>query len=280
MSVTRNQAAAFFALTFTISWALWVPAALLSDSSPQLSFALFPLGLFGPGLAAIMLAAFFEGRGGVRRLVGPVLKCRAGVRWYLIVVLGPAAIVWVASNLSALLGTPTPGLGGSQIPLALPAYVLFLLSEAAGEEIGWRGHALPRLQADLGALSSALIIGLGWALWHLPLFFIAGLPQAFLPFVPFLVWIVSQSVIFAWVYNSTGGSLLFPILLHAAINLFIQAFSILPAQERDATLPFIVLAGLGLLTAVVVTVLSGYRLSAKPEEVPTYNRGSWRVHRR
>ena len=153
-------------------------------------------------------------------------------------------------------------MGGSQIPLELPAYVLFLLFEAAGEEIGWRGYALCRDCKPTCALISALIIGVVWTLWHLPLFFVAGLPQTFLPFGSFLVWIVSQSVIFAWVYNSTEGSLLFPILLHIAINLFIQLFSILPAQEMDPTRPFIVLlADLGFLAAGAVAVLAGSRLS-------------------
>jgi len=120
MSATRKQAAAFFALVFTISWAFWIPAALVSAFSPSLSLTLFPLGLIGPALAALTLMAFWGGRGGVRRLLDPVLGWHAGVRWYLIVVLGPAAIAWVAANLSTLLGAPTPGFG-SQIPLALPA---------------------------------------------------------------------------------------------------------------------------------------------------------------
>jgi membrane protease YdiL (CAAX protease family) len=259
VSATRIRVAAFFALAFAISWAVWIPTALVSDSSPSLALTLFPIGLFGPAFAALALMAFFEGRVGVRRLVAPVLKWRAGVRWYPIVVLGPAAIVWVAASLSTLLGTPTADFGSSQIPLAIPAYVLFLLVEAAGEEIGWRGYALPRLQANLSALTSALIVGVAWALWHLPLFFIAGLPQTFLPFVAFLVWIVSQSVIFTWVYNGTRGSLLFAIVLHAAINLSIQLFSIMPAQETDPTRPFIVLAGLGFITASAVVALTNQR---------------------
>ena len=276
MSVTRNRVTTFFALAFTISWALWIPAALVSASSPALSFALFPIGLFGPMLAAIALTAYFEGRSGVRRLLGAVLKWHAGVWWYLIVVLGPAVVVWVAAKLSTLLGATAPGFGDSQIPLALPAYVLFLLLEAAGEEIGWRGYALPELHAHLGAHASALVIGVMWALWHVPLFFIAGLPQALLPFAPFLVWIVAQSVIFAWVYTGTWGSLLFPILLHAAINLSIQVFSILPAQEGDPTRPFIVLTGLGFLAAVVV--LASSRPVSKQEKIS--GRGSWRLHPR
>jgi membrane protease YdiL (CAAX protease family) len=268
----RTRVAAFFALAHAISWAIWIPTALASASSASLALALFPLGLFGPAFAAIGLTVFFEGRVGVRRLVGPVLKWRAGVPWYLVVVLGPAAIVWVAAGLSALLGAPTAGFGGSQIPLAIPTYVLFLLLEATGEEIGWRGYALPRLQADHSALTSALTVGVAWAFWHLPLFFIAGLPQTFLPFVPFLVWVVSQSVVFAWVYNGTHGSLLFAIVLHAAINLSIQVFSIMPAQEADPARPFTVLALLGLITAGAVVALTGSRLSAKPRESPASSR--------
>jgi membrane protease YdiL (CAAX protease family) len=262
----RIRVAAFFALAFAVSWAVWIPTALASASSPSLALALFPLGLFGPALAAMGLTVFFGGRAGFRRFVGPVLKWRAGVQWYLVVVLGPAAMVWVAAGLSAILGAPTAGFGGSQIPLAIPAYVLFLVLEATGEEIGWRGYALPRLQADHSALTSALIVGVAWALWHLPLFFIAGLPQTFLPFVPFLVWIVSQSVVFTWVYNGTRGSLLFAIALHAAINLSVQLFSIMPAQEPDPTLPFTVLACLGFITAGAVAALTGLRLSARPRE--------------
>lgn len=202
----RIRIAAFFALAFAVSWAVWILAALASAPSPSLALTLFPLGLFGPAFVAIALVAFFEGRTGVRKLVGPVLKWRAGARWYPIVVLGPAAMVWIAAGLSALLGTPRAGFGSSQIPLAISAYVLFLLLEATGEEIGWRGYALPRLKANLSALTSALIFGMMWGLWHMPLFFIAGMLQTFLPFVPFLVWIASQSVIFTWVYNGTRGA--------------------------------------------------------------------------
>jgi uncharacterized protein len=100
------------------------------------------------------------------------------------VVLGPAALVWVVVNLSTLLEAPIAGFGGSKIPLVLPGYVMLLLLEAAGEEIGWRGYALRGLQANLSALASTLIIGVVWALWHLPLFFIVGLPQTLLPFAP------------------------------------------------------------------------------------------------
>jgi SAM-dependent methyltransferase len=101
-----------------------------------------------------------------------------------------------------------------QIQLVIPFAAL-------GEEFGWRGYALPRLQKLYRPLPAALILGVVWAFWHLPYFVVAGnYPSpAALYFIPFAIGIVASSVLISWIYNSTGGSLPATILYHAALNI-------------------------------------------------------------
>lgn len=270
----RNQTFAFFALAYAVSWAAWVPLALAGASASSPLLGLISLGSFGPSLAAILLTALFEGRAGLRRLLGGLLRWRAGGGWYAAALLGPFAVAFVAAALTAfLLGGPPLGFGGSQIPEGMPAPLVALLVVPAfvvglafggplGEEIGWRGYALPRMQEERGALPSALVLGVVWALWHLPLFFVAGTTQSFLPFLPFAVWVVSLSVVFAWAYNGSGGSLLVCLLLHGAVNFCAGALAVLPARTDASALPFYVYAGLVLLTAGAIAAATKRRLAS------------------
>lgn len=86
-----------------------------------------------------------------------------------------------------------------------------------GEELGWRGFALPRLQARMSALSASLILGLLWALWHLPLYLTAGHPLSEVFFGWFLLSILADAILFTWIFNNTRGSLLVVLLFHASI---------------------------------------------------------------
>src|SRR3712207_6537622 len=88
-----------------------------------------------------------------------------------------------------------------------------------GEELGWRGYALPRLLARRSALAASLILGLLWGLWHLPTFYVLGAPQHGLPISAFLLLTMAYSVLFTWIYLHTRGSVLIATLFHSAINL-------------------------------------------------------------
>jgi uncharacterized protein len=101
----------------------------------------------------------------------------------------------------------------------LPIFIQQLLfSSPLGEEIGWRGFALPRLQARLGPLVASLIIGVIWAIWHLPLVWTAGHPLAEMPLYFHLAHMVVAAILFTWLYNGSGGSLLLVILFHTSMN--------------------------------------------------------------
>jgi membrane protease YdiL (CAAX protease family) len=147
----------------------------------------------------------------------------------------------------------------------LPAFLISLVfGGPLGEEIGWRGYALPRLQKEWSPLASALILGIVWGLWHLPLFFITGTAQSFLALAPFMLWVVSLSVLFTWAYNNTAGSLLIPVLLHAIVNFFAATLAVLPANEADGARPFLLYTLLVCLLAAAVVLLAGPQLSRKP----------------
>ncbi|HVH95210.1 MAG TPA: CPBP family intramembrane glutamic endopeptidase, partial [Nocardioidaceae bacterium] len=90
---------------------------------------------------------------------------------------------------------------------------------ATGEELGWRGFALPRLQARRSALTASLIVGAVWGTYHFPLFLLGSPVRPFALFLPFALSCTIMSIFYTWMYNGTGGSLLIAVLLHAATNL-------------------------------------------------------------
>ena len=123
-----------------------------------------------------------------------------------------------------------------------------------GEELAWRGFALPHLQAKYNALTSSLILGMIWTLFHLPLFFTkTGSSQADMSFVSFLISTVSLTVLYTWMYNNTRGSMLLAYLLHAAANTWTQVFSI---DHRNHAIDW-TFTGLIVLAAVVVVLATG-----------------------
>jgi uncharacterized protein len=96
-------------------------------------------------------------------------------------------------------------------------FVIFIL--VVGEELGWRGYALPQLLERWSPLTSSLILGLLWGLWHLPTFLVPGTPQYGLPLSAFILLTVEYSILLTWLYLHTKGSVLLATLCHGAINL-------------------------------------------------------------
>jgi CAAX protease family protein len=200
----------------------------------------------GPPLAAIIVVAATDGRAGVRALLGRLLHWRVGVGWYVFALLWRPALFAATLGLLAALGIAPP-----LDPWAglVPRFLLFtLLGLVAyvGEEIGWRGYALPRLQGRMGPVAASFVVGLLAGLWHLPAFFIAGHPQYGTLIVPFMVWMIALALIFTWLFNHTTGSLLPVALLHAAINGTGAAFPSLPLV-LDLAATLVVALAVGLL---------------------------------
>ena len=122
-----------------------------------------------------------------------------------------------------------------------------------GEELAWRGAALPRLQSKYSALTSSLLLSVPWIFFHLPLFFTKGATQENMSFVAYAVQLAATSILLTWLYNNTRGSVLLAYLMHAAMNTWTGFFAIDPANHVQTW----ALTGVIVLMAVVVVVVSG-----------------------
>ena len=266
--VRKHPLITFFALTYALSWALESPLVFLRDSVTHTQgLVLILLASNVPSLLAIVLTAMVLGRGALRTLLGRLLIWRVNPLWYLVVV-GPAALAGGMVALNASLGGPALSADVSLLTAVIMLAFFIFPGSALGEEIGWRGYALPRLQARRSALSASLILGVIWGFYHLPLYFTG---QAFRPpslFPPFVIGVIALSVILTWVYNSSGGSLLMVVLIHATFNLPLTLF-LEPLGSR-MTLPALLYFGLTVVAAIVVVIWAGpkhlSRMRRKQEE--------------
>lgn len=222
-SNAQGEVATYFGLVLGLSYfVFWGPLVLFrvptisfasNTFGPAGAIALFIAGGFVPSLVAIILTLKREGPAGLRQLGRRVLQFAIGWRWYLrvlgIVALTTAGQILLAQLLGHIFDL---SLFATQLGSSIPLLVLGPLSE----ELGWRGYALDRLQTRWNALVSSLIVGVMWALWHLPLFFMVGTSQKEwgIPFMGFAMGVTALSVLFTWLHNNTGGSVWAAIFFH------------------------------------------------------------------
>jgi membrane protease YdiL (CAAX protease family) len=211
----------FLSGTFAITWIAWLSADALSpgEAAHGASGVLFYLGVFAPGIVALGMTWRAGGREAAGALLGRLFQWQVGIRWFAFALGYMAAVKLVAAVLHRLVAGEWPRFGEQPVILMFLAAVFSTMSLGqAGEELGWRGYALPRLAARFGLGRASVLLGVIWAVWHLPLFFIAGTGTTDQSFPIYLLQVTALSVAIAWVYHNTGGSLLVTMLLHAAIN--------------------------------------------------------------
>jgi membrane protease YdiL (CAAX protease family) len=254
--VKQHPLITFFVLAYTLSWIIESPLVFLRDSVTDTQYlVLVLLASNVPSVVAIVLTAIVLGRGALRKLLGRLLIWRVNPLWYLVIVLGPVALTGGVVALNTLLGGPALSLGMPLLGVAVFLAFSIFPGSALGEEIGWRGYALPRLQSRRSALSASLILAPIWALWHLPLWLTGAPGRTPTLYAAFVVSAFAMSVIITWVYNSTGGSLLMVVLIHATVNLPIT-LSIDELGSR-ATVPVLLYFGLLVVAAIVVVIVAG-----------------------
>ena len=239
----------FFLVAFGITWTVQLPPLLAKlgvIAGPlERYLPLAGLGAFGPLLGAVVVARFDPEGGGVRALFRPMRAWRVSPVWYLVALGLPAASYVAGRAVYGLCGgTDAAWFYAPMAPERLVAAIVFPL----GEEVGWRGFALPQLQRRYSRLASALVVGVGWALWHIPMFLIASTPAAMFPVL--FVFMIAGSVTFSWIYNHTGGSLLLAVLAHVGAHLCN------PTQVIDRTsTPIVILTAAICAAAVSVVVM-------------------------
>jgi membrane protease YdiL (CAAX protease family) len=263
-AVDRHPVAAFFALTIGFSWAIWIPT-LSTVQGPIVRVAAIP-GAFGP-LAAAAVVTRLRG-GSVRRWIASTLDWRRPRRWYaaaLAVPLGVSAVIGV--GMLVLAG----GAGDGTLRPAIAAFainVVFATLLGGGqEEFGWRGFALPQLQARYDALTASVLIGAVWALWHAPLFvfdvYALSPPQ-------YAISVIAFSVVLTWLYNGSRGCVPAAVLMHGSINASVN----LPLQivGGQSSLPVsfgsVLAVGFGLVALVLVGYYGPETLSADAARGP------------
>jgi membrane protease YdiL (CAAX protease family) len=258
--VRRHPVVVLFVLAFVVTWAVWVPRAAGADTG-----LVGRAWTYAPAVAAVLAAALTGGRAALKQLFRRLACWRVPWQWYLLVIIGPAAFSVAVAGLYAAFG----GSWSAAVPRALDAPLLVLPillliltgTDGLGEELAWRGFALPRLLAAHSALVASLIIGLFWSLWHLPLLWTEGIQAQQLPAWLLLLDIPAKSVLFTWVFLRTRGSVLIAALFHGSTNLFTVSPAV--SVTGDLVFPVIATAAKWLLVILLV-VLSGVRLVKRP----------------
>ena len=219
----RNDLLKYFLIAFAWSWLLNLPRLLASAGiimlDAGLSGGLGYAAAFGPSVAAFGLTFSRARMEGVRALWGRGWNLRFPKKWLIPALLLMPALGLVTMGLMALFGQPIPWEYVLPPVMIVPIGVLIWLVGAYPEEYGWRGYALDRLQDRFNPLGASLILGVLWGLWHLPLHFIEGTTQAVIPVWEFVLQTILLSVLYTWLFNKTGGSVLVASLFHAAGNL-------------------------------------------------------------
>ena len=270
ISDRKGSAAAFFALAYLISWACWIPAVLLGRPASAASAGLGQasplvallqiLGNYGPTLAAVLLLALSGRRGDLKGLLVHLRPRRIGVRWVAIVLLLPLSALLPGLIVYALLGGTV---AGTDLIALLPMFLVSVLISGLGEELGWRGYALPRLQRRNGPLAASVIVGVLWAVWHLPVLYSASAQSGVLfalEFVLYSLIVVAFSIILTWVYNATDRSLWMVVLMHAALTAAGNTIMVAIAPAKVGTwVPYTVSVLSACGAAILITTLSRTR---------------------
>lgn len=236
-----------------------------SSGAPPLVLIGIVFTAYTPTVAALLIAWRWPGAGGVRELLRPLGRWRVHAGWYLLAILGPFPLLLLADLIYVLFGGRAPEhwlawpSGTAEGGMSAIAFTIgAVIAGALGEELGWRGFGQRRLQKGIGALYAAIVIGILWSTWHLwpaavpgglSLFSWTDFPQTY-------VRLTSTAILYAWLFNSTRGSLLLVLVAHGAYNI---DNSIVGTPASDVhTIPIIV-AALHAVAAIVVIVATSPR---------------------
>jgi membrane protease YdiL (CAAX protease family) len=265
----------FFFMAYAFSWILTIPAILSEWGALPNSMLVifFTIKSFGPAVAAYTMIRVTGGKTGVADFKRRIFQWRVRWTWYVFILLGIPAVMAVGACV-------LPGMWASFQGIK-PAYfvvnylitfvLIFFGGGPLGEEPGWRGFALPRMQNRFGALRANLLLGVMWTFWHLPDFLTsaqgggpgAGLSPFYTRLPIFFLMVMALTFIFSWVFNHTGGSVFIALLLHASFNTFGGALQPLFSASimTSSDLPFLI--GVVVL-AVLIVILTRGRLGCQP----------------
>jgi membrane protease YdiL (CAAX protease family) len=258
-------------LIFGSAWLIWLPllsAEYLHLTLPVPSLVFITLGSFVPSIIALFLTWRYAGGTELRRLLGRALMWCVSPIWYVIAIAGPALIMLLAMSIHILLGGTVPDyvpFGARWLIVVVNFVLVFLIGGPLGEEFGWRGFALPSLEARFSPLWASLILGIIWTVWHLPLFFISDSAQNNLPFGMYALLTIPLTLLVTWVYHGSGDSLLLVMLFHAAVNTWSGPLMISP-EAAGSTRPLVLVVILTWGLAILITGFKVLRIQKRRRE--------------
>jgi membrane protease YdiL (CAAX protease family) len=252
-SLQKKPLITYLVTTFLFTWLIWgllyaSDTGMISRKIYESRFRVFDsrlvlfifIGGSMPSILAVIFTGIQHGKSGIKALLKSLLIWRVNPLWYAFALLFVFAVYHLPYLICNLLGDTFPVYIGKEYYL-IPIHFIgaFIFWGPMGEEFGWRGYVLPRLQAKFNPLISSIILGVIWAAWHLPLFFISNSSQYGNPFSNYIMQVIGFSIFYTWIYNNTKGSLLLAGLYHAASNYTANVVRMHPSH-LDPTKYFII----------------------------------------
>ena len=255
-------------IAYAISWAIEIPLALKAQglTSVDLPFAIHYCAAFGPLIAGLILTWHENGSKGMKDLFARTIRWRVEPVWW-IAAISPLLLFLLAAVLTRLfqgtwLDVRMLGRVDFLPDLGVVAIFLWLATYGFGEEVGWRGYLLPRLQRDRSAWSATVILWFIWAIWHVPSFFYLQTVAGVGTLIGFLLGVLAGTIFLTWLYNGSGGSVLIVAVWHGLFD-FVTACTQCKSGLVAATVSTFVMVW----AVVVVIVYKRTNLSRKQRHV-------------
>jgi hypothetical protein len=253
----------FFLITFVWSWIIWTPLVLgslkiIPFSGNLISILIFPaivLGAFGPLAGALFALRHEKGKGSARIYLKGFLDFKLGWKVYVIPILIFGGSTFIAWFFPELLGEERLSMLLPSIWVYIPCLIFMIFLGGGQEEFGWRGYALPILENKFGIWFANIIIGLIWAFWHMPLWFITGTSQTYMNFGGFILLMVGYSFILSWTRKISGNKPFSGLYVHGLANSFIAIMPTLTIQKDMPQTRFWIWVTLTLFIGILITVL-------------------------
>ena len=253
----------FFTITFLWSWLFMGIAIFIGRMNPQdnmfaspgIDLAIMIIAAFGPAIGTIVSVYTIEGKGSLKKFFKPFLSLNFGWKVWgaIFFVLGiPTVIAWIMPEF----------FGEDRIQTYLPSvyifpiYILMMVFFGGGqEEIGWRGYIMPYLEKKYGLIIGGLILGIVWAIWHLPLWFLPGSSQSYMNFFGFMLGTIGYSYFLSWVIKASNNRLFSGLVAHGVANAFAALFPWAIMTENASQTRFWIYVTLTLTVGIIIVII-------------------------
>ena len=230
-SASARQAFLFIGVTYLFSWTLFAVGKVMGVTP------LLLLGIWGPSLTALALTLYYYGREGLRKMLARFGRVRVGIVWWIVLLALPATVHLIGRTLWQAV---SPAQIDLSVWFSVGNLIGSILIAGLGEELGWRGFVLPRLQMRFSPIMASLILAAAHFFWHMPTYWLGqGIHNV--PMVFAMLFVVPWTIVFTWIYNRSGGSLLFAVLFHAISNTSLSLVRFMPLDSEVPISPALIL---------------------------------------